>query len=256
MRLGTRPQKYKAIRNPVWWILIAVLVFVIALLIVPLFRPSLGVYVTVVVVGFAVVLQKYVASFAGYFVLRTSKLFEVGHRIRLGTIKGDVRQIGLLHFALDEVGEGEHSGGELTGRVIHIPNHVILDQPVLNFSQDFSSQGELFRCEYLFDEVRLPMPDGIPLVKARGLLGQILREEDTIYIEKAREFFGPDRPNFLEEAAHSPRVMVFVDDKKAWLVGRFVAPVRGRNELRSIITTRFLEAAEKEKNAIPVEIKL
>ncbi|MFA4835810.1 MAG: mechanosensitive ion channel domain-containing protein [Dehalococcoidia bacterium] len=236
-------------RSPVRLTMYLFLALFIALLLIPLFRPNLGVYVTIVVVGSAVALQKYVASFAGYFVLRSSKLFDIGHRIRMGNIKGDVRHIGLLHFVLDEVGEGEHSGGELTGRVIHIPNHTILDQPVLNFSQDFSADGRLFPCEYLFDEVRLPLPEGVHIGKAREILGQILQREDAPFIERAKEVFGQDCPNFLDEAVRSPRVMIFVDDKKSWLVGRFVAPVRGRNELRSVITTHFLEDMEREKRA-------
>lgn len=236
-------------RGAMFWSIVLFLGLFIAVLLLPLFEPDLGVYITIVVVGSAVALQKYVASFAGYYVLRGSKLFEVGHRIRMGNIKGDVRRIGLLHFVLDEVGEGEHSGGEVTGRVIHIPNHLILDQPVLNFSQVFSKEGEILPCEYLFDEVRLPLPDNISLARAREILTTILQEDDADLIARAKEAFGQDSPTFLSEAARSPRVMVFVDGSKTWLVGRFVSPVRGRNELRSIITSHYLEAVDKEKKA-------
>lgn len=225
---------------------LAVVALTIGILLIPLFQPNLAVYVTVVALGLAVALQKYVASFAGYFVLRASRLFGVGDRIRISNlnIKGDVRHIGLLHFILDEVGEGEKSGGELTGRVLHIPNHVVLDQPVLNFSQNFTARGQFIRCDYMFDEVRLPLPGGVPLGWGRKLLEEILRQEDHTYVEKVAELTGKDSPSFIEEARHSPRVMVFTDTTNTWLVGRFVAPVRGRNDLKSVITGRFLEAIE------------
>jgi small-conductance mechanosensitive channel len=229
---------------------VCVLLLVAGILIAPLFHPNMSMYVIIVALGFALALQKYVASFAGFFVLRISKLFAVGDRIRMGqlNIKGDVRRIGLLHFVLDEVGEGDKSGGELTGRVLHIPNHVVLDQPVLNFSQDFTADGKFIACEYVFDEVRIPLPQGMSLPAARRSLEQILSQEDHIFIEKAKNSFGKDSPNFLHEANQSPRVMVFVDGAYTWLVGRFVAPVRLRNGLRSAITVKFLEGAGAEMN--------
>lgn len=225
---------------------VVVLLLFIGVLLIPLFQPNLGVYVTLVAIGLALALQKYVASFAGHFVLRLSRLFSEGDRIRIGGYKGDVRHIGLLHFVLDEVGEGEKSGGELTGRVVHVPNHVVLEQPVLNFSQDFSVRGRFVCCEYMFDEARIPLPSGMGVREGCDLLAGILREEDSHYIEEARIAFGKDTPNFLPEVEQSPRVMVFADTGHTWLVGRFVAPVRGRNALRSLITQRFLEAAEKK----------
>lgn len=242
-------------------IAISIVAFSFGVLLIPIFQPSLGVYVSVAAVGLAVALQKYVASFAGYFVLRLSRLFDVGDRIRIGNIKGDVRHIGLLHFILDEVGEGEKFGGELTGRILHIPNHIVLDQPVLNFSQNFSIRGQMLLCDYMFDEVSMPLPAGVKADCARGLLEEILQLEDRSFVEKAKEMYGEDRPNFLEEAIHSPRVMVFLDAQHVWLVGKYVAPVRGRNDFKSLITLRFLEAldrqisnasAETEKSAVAV----
>lgn len=228
---------------------VSVIVFILAMLVIPLLRPGLGVYVTLVAVGLALALQKYVASFAGYFVLRLSRIFDVGDRVRISgiNIKGDVRHIGLLHFVLDEVGEGEKFGGELTGRVLHIPNHIVLDQPVLNFSQDFSARGRFISCDYMFDELRIPLPKGANPGKARNLLGEILQKEDSAFVEDAKKTFGDDFPNFLAEATRDPRVMVFMDAGNVWLVGKFVAPVRGRNDLKSAITLQFLEALEQEK---------
>lgn len=231
---------------------IAVILVVASILIIPFFRPSLGMYITIAAFGFALALQKYVASFAGYFVLRLSNVFSVGDRIRMAQlgIKGDVRRIGLLHFTLDEVGEGDKSGGELTGRVLHIPNHVILDQPVLNFSQDFTSDGRFISCEYVFDEVRIPLPVDIGVSKARTILDRILVREDQVFVEKAKEVFGNNSPNFLHEAAMSPRVRVYVDNERPWLVGRVVAPVRVRNELKSEIVIQFMQAVEADKAGV------
>lgn len=63
----------------------------------------------------------------------------MGDRIRIGNTKDDVRHVGLLHTTLEEVGEDEKLGGELTGRLLYVPNLIILDQPVLNYSKDYST---------------------------------------------------------------------------------------------------------------------
>jgi len=220
---------------------LAVIAVTILVLLIPLFNPQLAVYVTIMALASMVALQKYVASLAAFFVLRFSKLFEVNDRVRIGTLKGDVSHIGLLHFLLDEVGEGEKFGGELTGRILHIPNHMVLDQPVLNFSQNFTVKGQFLACGYMFDEVRLQVSANTPLRKAQSLLEDILRQEDKNFRQQARKLYVLDAPTFLDEADEAPRVMVFAEGEKVFLVGKFVAPVRGRNNMKSAITLRFLE---------------
>ena len=86
-----------------------------------------------------------------------SGIYDQGDRIRIGNIKGDVRRIGILHTSLDEVGEDEKLGGELTGRLLHVPNLLILDQPVLNYSKGCSVDYRTISSEYMFDEVRVPI---------------------------------------------------------------------------------------------------
>jgi len=139
---------------------IVVVVAIGLILVIPFFNPSLSIYVSVLAIGLSLALQKYMASFAGYFVIKSSNIFDVGDRIRIGSMKGDVKHIGLFHVILDEVGEDEKMGGELTGRIVHVPNLVVLDQPVLNFSKDYSIKEELISCGYIFDEIRIPLGRG------------------------------------------------------------------------------------------------
>lgn len=221
--------------------------------IIPIYRPQLAVYVTLLALSFMVALQKYMASFVGYFVLRFSRLFDVGDRIRIGALKGDVTHIGFLHFLLDEVGEGEKFGGELTGRILHIPNHTVLDQPVLNFSQNYTVHGRFLSCSYMFDEVSIPVPEGVQVRLARGLLEDILRQEDRPSRKEAQRIYETDTPTFLEAEDQQPRVMVFIEGAKTVLVGKFVAPVRSRNDLKSTITLRFLEEMEQLKTPAALE---
>ena len=227
---------------------LAVLVLLLgaALLGALLLFPRTAVYVSLVTVALALALQKYVASFFGYFVIRISRIFDVGDRIRIGTIKGDVKSLGLLHFILEEVGEDEKLGGELTGRLLHIPNLTILDQAVLNYSKDYSRRGQI-QSDYIFDEVRIPITSKSNVELACRLLEDILRAEDAEVLAQARLAFQDGYPDFLREAESGPRVQVALEPQRVWVKGKFVTQLSTRNQLRTRICLRFLKEIEKDQ---------
>ncbi len=203
--------------------------------------PQIAMYVPLIAISFALALQKYVASFFGYFVIMFSRIYEKGDRIRVGNVKGDVRRVGFLHTALEEVGEDEKLGGEVTGRIVHLPNLVILDQAVLNYSKDYLSQGERVQSDYIFDEVRIPISIESDAEAACRLLDEIIRDQEKSYLEDACRMFQDDYPNFLKEAIGGPRVLIFVEPKQIWVKGKYVAPLKKRNQLRSEILLKFLK---------------
>jgi small-conductance mechanosensitive channel len=209
---------------------------------------GMAIYISVIAIGMAVALQKYVASFFGYFVISLSRMFQVGDRIRIDKWKGDVRQIRLFHFVLDEVGEDEKLGGELTGRLLHMPNLIVLDQPVVNYSKGHSDKHKAIPCEYVFDEIRVPIKNSSDVSKAAQLLQQIIDEEDKAYLLDAKNAFKGNYPTFLREAEYHRRVLIHIEPDRIWLKGKYVAPFRVRNELRTKMYLRFLEHAGKDKD--------
>lgn len=216
-----------------------------------IYVPQMAIYVPILAVGLALALQKYTASFFAYFVITLSRIYDLGNRIRIGNIKGDVRRVGFLHTTLEEVGEDEKLGGELTGRILHVPNLIILDQPVLNYSKDYSVHHEPISSDYLFDEIRIPITTGSNVERACELLEGILKRQDEPYVAEAGRMFQKGYPKFMDEAVNGPRVLVHVEPQHIWIKGKFVAPVHGRNDLRSRILLQFL----KELNTNP-DIKL
>jgi small-conductance mechanosensitive channel len=216
-----------------------VLVLAAVIGVAAVFVPNAAVYVSIIAIGLSLALQKYVASFFAHFVIVLSGIYNLGDRIRIGNIKGDVRRVGLLHTTLEEVGEDEKLGGELTGRIIQVPNLIILDQPVLNYSKDYSVHEKTISSDYLFDEVRIPITHDSNVQYASELLENILKSEDEVYLIEARQMFQNGYPRFLDEAMNGPRVLVYVETKCTWISGKFVAPLRGRNNLRSRILLQF-----------------
>lgn len=207
---------------------------------------NLAIYISIIAIGLALALQKYVASYFGYFIIVFSNMLHEGDRIRIDSYKGDVRHIGIFYLTLDEVGEDEKLGGELTGKILHVPNLIVLDKPVLNFSKGYLKNNRVFPCDYIFDEIRIPISSDSDIARAVWLLEDIISTEDEEYLKQSQEVFKDNYPTFLREAESNRRVLIHVEGQRIWLKGKFVTPYRQRNELRTKMYMSFIENIRKD----------
>src|ERR1700712_1181423 len=108
--------------------------------------------------GLAFALQKVVTSFAGYFVILRGKTFNVGDRIKMGNVRGDVIALNFIQTVIMEMGEPPAEQSESpgmwvqsrqsSGRVVTVSNAQIFDDPVYNYSRDFP---------YIWEEMHFPI---------------------------------------------------------------------------------------------------
>lgn len=68
-------------------------------------------------------------NFVGYFVIRYRQYFQIGHRIEINGIIGDVVDINPINFKLLEVRHGLSSDAS-TGRVIKLPNSIVFNESI------------------------------------------------------------------------------------------------------------------------------
>jgi small-conductance mechanosensitive channel len=209
---------------------------------------NLAIYISIIAIGLALALQKYVASYFGFFIIVFSNMLHVGDRIRIDSYKGDVRHIGIFYLTLDEVGEDEKLGGELTGKILHVPNLIVLDKPVLNFSKGYEKNCKQMQCDYIFDEIRIPVSSDSNVPRAVAMLEEIINSEDQNYLRESKEAFRDNYPTFLHEAETNRKVLIHVEENRIWLKGKFVSPYKVRNELRTRMYLKFLEGINQEKD--------
>lgn len=228
--------------------ILAFLTLIAITVLAAIFLPQVAIYVPIIAVGLALALQKYTACFFSYFVISYTGIYGIGDRIRIGNIKGDVWKIGLFNTVLEEVGEDEKLGGELTGRLLYVPNLIIMDQPVLNYSKDYTGHDKPITSDFIFDEVRIPITTESNVIKASQLLEEIVKSEDDIHIKEAGRIFKNGYPRFLDEATNGSRVLVYIEPHHIWVKGKFVAPLHGRNDLKSRILLRFFKEIEDSKD--------
>ena len=103
------------------------------------FNPSWNIVNIVALVAAAIIiaLQDLIRSLAGWFTLIWTRPFQVGDRIQIDNgITGDVIDIRVFKFSLNEVGNWVHAD-QSTGRVMHVPNSVVLDKTIVNYTATF-----------------------------------------------------------------------------------------------------------------------
>jgi small-conductance mechanosensitive channel len=100
--------------------------------------------------GIAFALQEVIISVAGWISIMVGTIFNTGDRIKMGGIKGDVIDLGVLRTTIMEVNEWV-DGDLYNGRIVRVANSFVFKEPVFNYSSDFP---------FLWDEIRIPIKYG------------------------------------------------------------------------------------------------
>jgi small-conductance mechanosensitive channel len=85
--------------------------------------------------GMSFVFKDYIADMIANVVIKKTKDIKPGNRIKITavglTTKGDVMDVGLLRTTIMEVGDGERLPSVRTGRLIKVPNYMLINNPVM-----------------------------------------------------------------------------------------------------------------------------
>ena len=191
--------------------------------------------------GIAFALQEVIVSVAGWVALSFGRLYDVGDRVQLGGIKGDVIDIGVLRTTLMECG-GWINGDQYNGRVVRVANSFIFKEPVYNYSSDFP---------FLWDEIRIPVRYGSNYEMARQGFQQVLNDLTS---EHARQLKGDWRKMtdkyLLENAQLEPMVSLKMDDNWAEFALRYVVDYKKRRSIKDKICSRILKLIEESEGQI------
>ena len=109
----------------------------LALVLIFAFVTELGAVATfagLITAGVAVALQNVIVSVVGYFFLIGRFGIRVGDRVQVGTVTGEVVDIGLVRFHLLEL-SGSNADSEPTGRVVAFSNSVVFQAAASLFKQ-------------------------------------------------------------------------------------------------------------------------
>jgi small-conductance mechanosensitive channel len=199
-----------------------------------------------VTAGLAFALQKVVTAVAGYFVILRGKTFNVGDRIRMGGVRGDVVALGFTQTTIMEMGQPPPvqkdepamwvQSRQYTGRIVTVSNSTIFDEPVYNYTRELP---------YIWEEMSLP----IPYDANRERVEQILLDAAGRHTADVRDI-GEEALRELERrwrttaASFAPRVYWRLTDSWLELTVRFVARDHGMRELKDALSRDVLHALD------------
>ncbi len=200
-----------------------------------------------VTAGLAFALQKAVTAVAGYFVILRGKTFNVGDRITMGGVRGDVIALGFMQTTIMEMGQPPPVQGadpamwvlsrQYTGRVVTVSNARIFEEPVYNYTREFP---------YLWDEMTLPISYRSDRNVAERILLDAAQRQTVSIASLSRDALDEmQRRYFMKPADMKPKVYYRLTDNWLELTVRFVVRDHGIRELKDGMSREILRDLEE-----------
>jgi len=198
---------------------------------------SLSTFLGLASAGLAVAMHDTIANMAGFFFIEARKPFKVGDRIQLEGFKGDVIDIRLFQFSLVEVGNWVDAD-QSTGRIIHVPNSMVLRSPLSNYHIGF---------EYIWNEIPVLITFESNWKKAKELLLGIGRENAEYLSQGAQaQIRNAARKYLIVAGKLTPTVYTSVKDSGVMLTIRYLVDPRQRRGTEQKMWEDILDAFSKE----------
>jgi small-conductance mechanosensitive channel len=206
-------------------------------------KGHLTIAVGVATAAIAFSLQEVIASIAGWVEISLGRFYQVGDRVEVGGIVGDVIDIGVLRTTLFELGQWI-GGDQHNGRIVRLANSLVFQGPVFNYSADFP---------FLWDEITVPVKYGSDRPLAREILQQVIDE-----------IAGPDVPAAqamrdrlvkkysIEPLGVEPVVTMIANDNWIEYTVRYVVDYRKRRRTKDQIYERLLDEFDRSEGRVSI----
>ena len=218
----------------------------ILLFVTTVFRDQLGhlavaLGITAAAVTFA--LQEVIASVAGWVAIPFGHFYQVGNRVRLGGVMGDVIDIGILQTTVMECGDWVNAD-LYNGRIVRIANSYVLKEPVFNYSADFP---------FLWDEITVPVKYGSDSRLAREILQQVALDVVGDFAMRARNAWRDVVKKYrIEDEQVEPMVTLVANDNWMEFTVRYIVDYKRRRTTKDELFTRILNAIDETHGRVAI----
>ncbi len=192
-------------------------------------------YLGIVSAGLAIALSDVVKNIAGWMYILSRHTFEVGDRIEIGAIQGDVVDIRLLRFSVIEIGNWVHAD-QSTGRLVHIPNGQLFSLAMFNYTTGFP---------YIWHEVPVSVTFESDVDAAEELVREVLTAHVPDLSSEIRKDLMRTAPEYRIQFQHfTPTTYVSASPHGVIVTARFMIPVRQRRTYDQMIWKPLLRAIQ------------
>lgn len=184
---------------------------------------GLGITVGLMSAALGWALQKPITGMAAWVMVVIKRPFDIGDRVTIGNIKGDIINITLTHVYIHEVG-GIVEGEESSGRIIMVPNSTLFEQNIVNYT---------LRNEYVLDQVSV-------IVTHESNIDKAIK----ISSDSAKSLM----KEFIQITKKEPYVRTFFQPNGVSIHVRYFSPAQRLQEFSSKITKEILGRIMKSKD--------
>ena len=200
---------------------------------------SLATFLGIVSAGVAIALKDPLANLAGWAFIVWSRPFEVGDRVEIAKHKGDVIDIHLFQFTLNEIGVWVDAD-QSTGRIVKLPNLLVFTEAVANYDKGF---------KYVWNEVPVLVTYESNWRKAKEILTAIaFRHAEHLTAEAERDLLAASQQYLINYKKLTPIVYTNTTASGILLTIRYlIEPRRRRGTVSAIwddVLTEFQKAPD------------
>ena len=207
-------------------------VFILIFLIVLAFSYSgswaeLGLVAGLLTAAAGLALSKPLSGIVAWLVMVTKRPFEIGDRVMIGDVKGDVKDITLTHILLDEVG-GTIDGEERSGRTVIVPNSTLFEEKIINYTA---------HDDFILDEINT-------LVTYESNL----RVAESIIKDAVAEVMEPVWKKLPKDLVKEPKIRLSFEESGVNIGVRYYTPAINRNKLSTEIIREIFDKITESKS--------
>jgi small-conductance mechanosensitive channel len=204
---------------------------------------NIGIALGIAGAGIAFALQEVITSLAGWINIMTTNTIRVGQRVKIGEIKGDIIDIGILKTTIMEVGDWIN-GDLYNGRITELSNSFMFKQPLQNYSADYP---------FLWDEITVPIRTESDFNLARKIFREAALEVCGEYSKKSAQVWATMTNKYkIENAEVQPLITLTFDENWITFTIRYVVDYKKRRSTKDQLYTKILEEIGKYDSIIMI----
>jgi len=183
---------------------------------------SVATFLGLISAGIAIALKDPLVNMVAWAFILIRQPFKVGDRIQIGKVSGDVIDIRLFQFSVNEIGNWVDAD-QSTGRIIHIPNGIIFTEPQANYTAGF---------QYIWNEIPVLLTFESDWKKAKQILTEIVNHHGVLLSSEAERQIKEAAKKFLIFYSKlTPIVYTNVKDSGVLLTMRYMCDPRERRSI-------------------------
>lgn len=201
---------------------------------------NVGSFVGIISAGLVIALSDLIKDLAGWIYIYVKRPFRPGDRIQIGTHSGDVIDVQAFRFSLMEIGNWVDAD-QSTGRILHIPNGLLFNEPMANFTEGFP---------FIWHEIQVLVTFESDWKRAEEIVREIITAHapDPEKAGAAADLERTATQYYIQFRHLTPTVYVRAEDSGVRLTGRMLVQARSRRGINSAVWRAILDAFDAEPN--------